>query len=747
MMMNSPPSSSNGKVSSAFDLLHPKVQKWIWQQGWDEIHDIQEYAIRKILNDHCDIVISAATARGKTEAAFLPICSDIAEKALTSVRALYIGPLKALINDQFARLDYLCEDLEILVHRWHGDVDSGKKRKFLNKPSGVLLITPESLEALFIIHGTKLGMIFKELSYVVVDELHSFIGNERGCQLQSLLHRLEIVQKRRIRRIALSATLGDMAMAAEFLRKGGSEKAELIESKGGEQEIKLQIRGYIAKDPNIEKPLNLKSDSHGDSEGDYIAIAQHLFKTLRGTDNLIFSNSRQEVEVYADLLRRFCKREKLPNEFFPHHGSISKDLREDVEARLKDKTMPINVICTSTLEMGIDIGSVSSIAQVGVPFTVASVRQRLGRSGRRGDPAILRMYIQERELTDKSPIQDSLRPHLVQAVAMVNLLIQKWYEPPTMGALHLSTLIQQVLSMIAQYGGVTAKDAWRCLCKTGPFAEVDQAMFGQLLRTLGECEIITQTSEGLLLLDIKGERLINHYSFFAAFTTPEEYRLVAEGKQLGTLPIAYSLAKGMYLIFAGRRWVILSVDVDKKLIELAPAKGGRPPKFVGSGGLVDDKIREEMRSVYASTEMPIYLDKTAKDLLIEGRKFFLDYRLAVTPLSQAGRDTLLFVWKGDRIVNTLSVLLRARGLKVTIDGLAISVSDCHPEELLLNLKSIIANPVGDPKQLASTVANKGGEKHDRFLDEELLCADYSSRYFDQGGARRAIKETLAYYNQ
>ncbi|MBE9573057.1 MAG: DEAD/DEAH box helicase, partial [Proteobacteria bacterium] len=154
------------------------------------------------------------------------------KKALTSVRALYVSPLKALINDQFARLDYLCEDLDILVHRWHGDVDSGKKRKFLNKPSGILLITPESLEALFIIHGTKLGMIFKELSCVVVDELHSFIGNERGCQLQSLLHRLEIVQKRRIRRIALSATLGDMAMAAEFLRKGGSEEAELIESKG-----------------------------------------------------------------------------------------------------------------------------------------------------------------------------------------------------------------------------------------------------------------------------------------------------------------------------------------------------------------------------------------------------------------------------------------------------------------------------------------------------------------------------------
>lgn len=740
--MNSPPSSSSDKVSSAFDLLHPKVKKWIWQQGWDELHDIQEHAIGAILKASCDVVISAATARGKTEAAFLPICSDIAKKAIGSVRALYVGPLKALINDQFSRLDYLCEDLEIPVHRWHGDVDISKKRKFLNKPSGILLITPESLEALLVIQGTKLGMVFKELSYVVVDELHSFIGNERGRQLQSLLHRLEIVQKRRIRRIALSATLGDMAMAAEFLRKDGSKEAELIESGSGGQEIKLQVRGYIEREPDTGKALDLKSDAFEESTGDYISIAQHLFKVLRGTDNLIFCNSRQETEVYADLLRRFCEREKLPNEFFPHHGSISKDLREDVEARLKDKSTPINVVCTSTLEMGIDIGSVSSIAQVGVPFTVASVRQRLGRSGRRDDPAILRMYIQERELTDKSPIQDYLRPHLVQAVAMVNLLIRKWYEPPTMGALHLSTLIQQVLSMIAQYGGVSASDAWRCLCKTGPFVEVDQAMFVQLLRSLGENEIITQTAEGLLLLDIKGERIVNHYSFFAAFSTPEEYRLFAEGKQIGTLPIAYPLVEGIYLIFAGRRWVILAVDVEKKLIELAPAKGGRPPKFLGSGGLVDDRIREEMRRVYTSTEIPVCLDRTSKDLLIEGRKFFLAFRLAESPIFQTRKDSLLFIWKGDRVVNTVAILLKSRGLKVTRDGLAITVSDCQPVDLLHHLKGVLSDSPVDTIELASTIANKGTEKYDRFLYDDLLCADYASRFLDIDCALEALRDTF-----
>ncbi|NQT63968.1 MAG: DEAD/DEAH box helicase [Candidatus Marinimicrobia bacterium] len=737
--MNLPPLSSNSRTSNSFDLLHPKIQRWIWQQGWDELHDIQEQAIDSILNSENDVVISAATARGKTEAAFLPICSSIADSPNSSVRVLYLGPLKALINDQFSRLEYLCEDLGIPVHRWHGDVDAAKKKKLLNKPSGILLITPESLEALFVIHGPKMKMLFHDLSYSVVDELHSFIGNERGKQLQSLLHRLEIIQKRQIKRIALSATLGDMPMAAEFLRKGGAENATLIDSSSHQPEIKLQIRGYIESEQDAVRTKNQSVTENQKISGDYIEVAKHLFKVLRGTNNLIFSNSRQEVEVYADLLRRYCVTEKLPNEFFPHHGSISKDLREDVEDRLKDKSLPINVVCTSTLEMGIDIGSVSSIAQIGVPFTVASVRQRLGRSGRRDDPAVLRMYVQEREITDRSPIQDYLRPHMVQAIAMVNLLLEKWYEPPKIEALHLSTLVQQILSMIAQYGGVKASEAWQCLCKSGPFSGVDQSMFISLLRGLGSNELITQTSDNLLLLDIMGERIVNHYSFFAAFSTPEEYRLIAEGKQLGTLPIAYPLVEGMYLIFAGRRWVVMSVDNEKKVIDLAASKGGRPPKFLGGGGSIDDRIREEMRRVYMSEEIPRFLDRTSVELLEEARKYFREFQLSKSIIYKSGKDSLVFLWKGDRIQNTLALMLKSKGLKVTIDGLSITVTDCDAEDLINHLRSIQAEVLINGQELAFNVTNKVNEKYDQYLGEDLLRADYASRYLNVSGTIRTLQ--------
>jgi len=744
--MSLPPSSSDAgsqpnerQASSAFWLLHEKIRRWIWEQRWEELRDIQERAISVVLEKDSDLIISAATARGKTEAAFLPVCSALVNNMGSSVRALYIGPLKALINDQFERLERLCGNLDIPVHRWHGDVDAGRKKRVLTNPSGVLLITPESLEALFVLHGTKLRVVFRDLAFVVVDELHSFIGNERGRQLQTLLHRLEFVLRRRVRRIALSATLGDMERAAVFLRPRDSRPTEIIVPPGGDQEIKLQIRGYVPKRADESQGEADGTSEDREAVGDRLVIAEHLLEVLRGSDNLIFCNSRQDVEVYADLLRRLCERSRVPNEFFPHHGSIAKEIREEVEARLKDKSFPLNVVCTTTLELGIDIGSVVSIAQVGVPFSVASTRQRLGRSGRRGDPAILRIYIQERELRPDSPLQDALRPQVVQAVAMVRLLIEKWYEPPRLGALHLSTLVQQVLSMLAQYGGVRAQELWRCLCATGPFAEVDQHAFQGFLRSLASHELVTQSSDGTLLLGLAGERLVNHYSFYAAFSTPEEFRLVAEGKLIGSLPIAYPLTEGSFLIFAGRRWQVISVDEERKIIELTAAAGGRAPFFVGAGGAVEDRVREEMFRVYVSTDMPAFLDARGRSLLAEGRKQFLELRLAERSVLGHGSHTLLFAWKGDRILNTLLVQLRAAGFEVSRDGLALTISRKTPAEVLERLKALADCGPADPLALAATITNKVAEKHDRFLNDDLLNADYASRHLDSQGAWEIIR--------
>jgi ATP-dependent Lhr-like helicase len=535
-----------------------------------------------------------------------------------------------------------------------------------------------------------------------------------------------------------------MERAAAYLRPQDSSRAEIIVSSGDEQEIRLQVRGYVQRKPDQKSDADGadEQENEEDSIGDRIAIAEHLFKVLRGRDNLIFCNRRQDVEAYADTLRRLCERERVPNEFLPHHGSISKEIREDVEARLKDKGFPLNVVCTTTLELGIDIGSVASIAQVGVPFSVASIRQRLGRSGRRGEPAILRMYIQESELRPDSPPQDSLRLHLIQAVAMVRLLIEKWYEPPRIGALHLSTLVQQVLSMLAQYGGARAQDLWRCLCGTGPFTGIDRLMFGDLLRSLAKHELLTQWNDGTLHLDLAGERLVNHYSFYAAFSTMEEFRLVAEGRPIGSLPIAFPLTEGSFLIFAGRRWKVISVDVGRKVIELSAAAGGRVPYFVGSSGWIDDRIREEMFRVYTSTDVPAFLDAPGRSLLEEGRKHFRDMRLNDRSVIGHGPHTLLFVWKGDRIQNTLLIQLRTAGFDIMRDGLVLTISRKAQAEVIDALKALAERGPADPLSLAATVANKAAEKHHRFLSEDLLNVDYASRCLDCEGGWAAIRQLV-----
>lgn len=726
------------QVSTGFDKLVPKVQKWIWDKGWTELRDIQEEAISPLLSADTDVIIASSTASGKTEAAYLPICSYLADNPGGGIRALYISPLKALIDDQFQRLEELCEYCDIPVHRWHGDVGTAKKRRLVEQPDGLLLITPESLEAIFVIHGTKIQKLFNNLSYVIVDELHAFLDNERGKQLQSLLCRLEIEIEKKVPRIGLSATIGDMSIAADFLRIGSGKEVRNVESNKNERELKLQIRGYKNVGPDLK---NLKPDGEE-------RIAAHIFRCLRGSHNLIFANARFDVEAYTDRLRRMSENQKLPNEFFPHHGNLSKEIRHEAESRVKNKDMPTNVICTSTLEMGIDIGMVQTIAQIGCPFSVAGMRQRLGRSGRKeGDPSILRIYVEEQEVTETSHPKEMLRERLFQSTAMVELLIRKWVEPPDEKILHLSTLIQQLLSIISQYGGVKAEIAWKVLCRTGAFKSVSQKEFIRLLRSLGEHDLLSQMHDGTLILGLQGERIVNHYSFFTAFVTHDEYRLVADGKTLGSLPISHPVSKGGYIIFAGRRWIVSDVKEEQKVILLQPSPAGKAPKFSSPGALVHDEIRKEMLKLYSSDYDPPYLNEEALKLFREGRDNFRRLKLFNCKLISSGGETLLFPWIGDKSINTLGVLLLSRGLRAFQSGFLLGISGTTPDNVISHLRGILKMESINPAELASIVETKIREKYDHFLPESLLCKEYASRFFDIPGALNCAASIIENYEK
>lgn len=726
-----PPASPD----EAFDLLHPAVRRWVWDRGWSALRDVQARSIPAILDADSDVVISAATASGKTEAAFLPIVSALTASPsdLKGIEVLALSPLKALINDQHDRLADLCSPLGIPVTAWHGDVNGSAKHRLLERPQGILLITLESLEALLVLRGPQVPTLFAALRYVVVDELHSFIGGERGAQLQSQLHRVERALHRRVPRIGLSATLGDLAAAGEFLRpRGGMRRLAIVAD--DHLELLLQVRGYLDRSPETD---GATAEDEADADR---AIASDLSRLLAGTDNLIFANSRRQVEVMADRLGQLAGERGWSSTFLAHHGSLSKALREDVERRLKDRSEPVSAVCTSTLEMGIDIGSVASIAQIGPPPSVATLRQRLGRSGRRGDPAVLRLCVAEADIDPRTAPPDALRAQLVQAVAMVELLLAHWYEPPVDEDLHLSTLIQQLLSGLAEHGGLQADEAFRLLCRDGTFPGIGPGEFALLLRHLGKHEVLAQAGDGALVLGRRGERLVNHFSFYAAFATAEEWRLSSGGRQLGTLPIEFPLVPGLLIIFAGRRWQVVGVDPDHRSVDLVASPGGRPPRFEGGVAPVHDRVRAEMLSVYQGSARPAYLDAVAADLLEEGRANFARFELDRSPLLGDGRDTYLFLWAGDRVADTVALALGADGFSVTNEGLALRVAATPPDALADRLRALVSGPPPDGPELAKRVANKAGEKHDRLLPPELADRAYAARRLDPAGAWHWVRQ-------
>ena len=353
--------TSNSKQESrSFYLLDERIQRWIWEAGWNELKDIQERSIPLILESKKDIIIAAATATGKTEAAFMPILTQLLRQG-NHACVVYISPLKALINDQWGRLTGLCENLEIPIIPWHGDISSTQKKGFLKNSQGCLLITPESLEAFLMTRGHALSGILNGLMYLVVDELHSFIGTERGKQLQSLMHRMDVCLKRKVPRIALSATLGDMNLAADFLRPYFGAQVQIIKSEESHQELKVIVKGYMIRAPKLGGKEDFNSEDIKSDEtalqGE-LEISENLYRALRGKNNLIFPNSRAKVEIYSDLLRRYCERDGIPNEFWPHHGSLSKEIREETERALKSSEHPTTAVCTTTLELDQETGQI-----------------------------------------------------------------------------------------------------------------------------------------------------------------------------------------------------------------------------------------------------------------------------------------------------------------------------------------------------------------------------------------------------
>ncbi|MBR1612626.1 MAG: DEAD/DEAH box helicase [Succinivibrio sp.] len=717
---------------SILDLIHQDLKRFMFKKGWQELKPIQEASVKPILDRNRDVIISASTASGKTEAAFLPALTGVLNSQdLSGIRILYISPLKALINDQFRRLEEMTEFTNLKVTPWHGDVSASKKNALLSEPKGIILTTPESLESLLINHVEWLKDAMKNLFYVVIDEFHAFMGTQRGYQLQSQLHRIENLISKRVYRIALSATFSDANCVLGYLRANSKIPCQVITTPSSDKDLlSIQIKGYDHVAINGEDEISRLPD-------EYNLIANDIFRLLRGSTNLVFCNSRFCTEALASKLETLCKEKFVPVEFFPHHGSLSRDLRESLEYRLQEGRWPTTAICTATLELGIDISDVSSIAQVDHPVNVASLRQRLGRAGRREHNAVLRVFLPEGD-SDTQHLE--LFENTALTVAMIELLLERWYEPPLDHEYAFSTLLQQTLSVIASFGSVSAKSLYDLLCKTGPFSLNTPKIYMQFLKCLGEKDLIVQLNDGTLALGLEGEKMLSAWSFFAAFDTPSEFTIEHDGQNIGTVPLTRDLMIDDTFLFAGRGWKVNFFSQERHVIGVKPyPHDAQPLSMNGSAGHVHDRVRERMLKIYKEGKIPQYLNKTAKEHLQKGIALFHDRALDTSHIYEGPLGISLFPWKGDRVIRTIVLMLKREAVSAVAYKSHIELEYTPKDSLKVAVHNILDTKEIDEIELIKKINNLDRDKHDGFISMDLKRLAFAHSELDVKGALEFFK--------
>ncbi|MDR2020435.1 MAG: DEAD/DEAH box helicase, partial [Treponema sp.] len=515
---------------TAFSRFDPVVREYIYERRWKSIRPIQEAAAAAIFGGRGHVLIAAGTASGKTEACFFPVITLLRERAAAvngerslaaaappgsagetaaSVDVLYIGPLKALINDQFQRLEGILERAEIPLWRWHGDISGGRKNRLLENPSGILQITPESLEALLLRRPEKARPLFRRLSFIIIDEVHAFMGSDRGFQLLCQIGRIGELADCSPRRIGLSATLGNYEEALRWLGMGGAGESVLVQ--GDESTTPPQADGAWTLRNKSKRRISLLVDyfyrsapqDGTDRENQRTAenagepgkaYYRELYRQCRfGGDGpekgrgrgscIIFTNSRIEAEETIARLREEAARCREGDVFHVHHGNISRMLRMEAERDLREENEGRVAAATATLELGIDLGRLDRIIQIGPPLTVGGFVQRLGRSGRRN--GVSEMYFTALEEPRRARnLIGALPWDLLRTIAVIQLYLEeKWIEGAPRRPLPFSLLCHQTLSILASLGERTAAELSGLILSFPPFRNIKPEDFAELLRS------------------------------------------------------------------------------------------------------------------------------------------------------------------------------------------------------------------------------------------------------------------------
>ena len=735
----------------AFDRYAPFVQEYIYQNHWENLRSIQVAAADAIFNTDENVLLTASTASGKTEAAFFPIITLFSEDMPSSVGCIYIGPLKALINDQFSRLNDLCAEADIPVWHWHGDVAQSHKAKLMRHPSGILQITPESLEALLLHKHAAIAKLFGDLRFVVIDEVHSLLRGDRGGQTLCLIERLSRIAGVNPRRIGLSATIGDPEGTGEFLSLGTGRKTIIpkIDAKGSKWRLSME-HFYVkdaqaAEDKQIPGALPVLEEKTDDAPANADPGIGYIFEHTRGKKCLVFVNSREECEMVTTTLRHYCELNHEPDRFLVHHGNLSASYRETAEGIMKDDSQYMTTVTTATLELGIDIGRLERAFQIDAPWTVSSFLQRMGRTGRRELPPEMWFVIREDEPEVRAMLPTTIPWKLLQGIALVQLYLEeRWVEPPRLDRLPFSLLYHQTMSTLASCGELSPRALADRVLRLHYFHRITQEDYRVLLRHLIATDHIQQTEQGGLIVGLAGERVINSFKFYGVFQESEEYTVRSESQELGT--VVSPPPVGEKLAIAGHVWQVLDVDHKRRLIYCQQVKGSVPAYFGQCPGDLHTKILTRMRQVLQEDRQYPYLMKNAVARLEQAR-FTAAHSGAAekTLINLGGNMWCLLPWVG-----TYTFLTMERFLKIKCaDRLGLrNLDSARPFFIQFTMKAdeatffrVLAEEIRkpiDPMELVYPKELPLFDKYDEYLPEELVKKGFALGVLDVDGLREKI---------
>lgn len=699
--------------NNAFERYAPFIQKYIYRKKWTDLREVQVEACSALMDTNKHVIVASGTASGKTEAAFFPILTLLEKDPSSSIGVMYIGPLKALINDQFERLKELLDDQDIPVWPWHGDVPQSTKKKALQSAQGILQITPESLEALLMRHPGDACRLFSDLRFIIIDEIHALMGEDRGLQVLCLIARLERLTGCHPRRVGLSATLNDYRPAMAFLAAGSSVGAIAVGITNHKRTISLCVESFpIAKDEKL-------------AEKDLEKYYEFLYDNCNTKKCLIFTNSRGNAEEVIAHMKSIANQRNEQDVFYVHHGSVSATLRHEAEHALRDNTGPTVAAATLTLELGIDIGDLDSTIQIGAPYTCSSFVQRLGRSGRRTGKSQM-MFLNLYEPLPKNPYE-ILPWDLLRSIAIIQLYLEeRWVEPFVQKQKPFSLLAHQTLSILMACGELSPSELARKVLLLPAFKNtVSTAEYQSLLRYMLEKEYIQRMEDGGLIVGLKGEKITNHFSFYAVFQDEETYHVQSKNGEVGTLTNCPAVDE--VFVLAGRSWRVISIDEERKIIYVSHTNSARIPAWMGNGGDIHGKIVDRMKRILQEDICYTYLQPNARRLLSSARKDarasgILEHK--IIPYNQ--NSFFICPWCGTREIKTISKLFTC-GLKEKLDIYIVASSYYYLQITSgLDLKEFLSEcnnlsvDLNDPNMVLPQGQAPKIDKYDPMVPDTLL---------------------------